>query len=96
MLSAIGFYSYIQSNLLEAVCYLGLIVIQLDNIGILISQNLRYLQQLARLIRQQYGEAEDAAAGHHSLINQRRNGGNINITTADDSYYLLALKWQLV
>ena len=92
----VSLYSYLQHNLLEAVSYLGLVVLQLDNIGVLVSQYLRYVEELAWLVWQLYREAEYPASGNESLINQSRNSGNINIAATDNGCYLFPLERKLV
>ena len=59
-----------QHDLLETVRDHGLIVVQPDDIRALISEDLRYRQQLTRLVRKLYREAEDTAARDEGLIDE--------------------------
>ena len=91
----IGFDGDLQLYLFEAVRDLGLVVVELDDIGVLVGEDLRYLQQLARFIRKLYGEAEDAAARDECLVDERGDRGNVDIAAAHDGRNLFALEGEL-
>lgn len=70
MVMVVGFHRNIQGHLLEAVGYLGLVVVQLDDVGIGFRQYLGYIQQLAWFVRQLYRETEHPATGDKGLVYQ--------------------------
>ena len=47
-------------------------MVKLDNICVFISQYLRYIKQLARLIWKLNGEAEDTATVYHGSVDECR------------------------
>ena len=84
-----------QHDLLEAVGDLRLVVVELDDIGILFGKDARDVEQLARLVRQLDGEAEDTAACNQGLVDERRDGRDVDVAARDDGDDLLALEGEL-
>ena len=84
-----------QHDLLEAVGDLRLVVVELDDIGILFGEDARDVEQLARLVRQLDGEAEDAAACNQGLVDERRDGRDVDVAARDDGDDLFALEGEL-
>lgn len=71
MFRIVRFDGDLELHFFEAVRDLGLIVIELDDVGILFGQNLGDLQELAWLVRQLNGKAEYAAARDERFIDER-------------------------
>ena len=74
MIGTMGFYGNFQLYFFETVGHFCLVVIQLNDIGIFVCQNLRHFQQLSRFVRKLYGETENASTGDQGFINERRDG----------------------
>lgn len=84
-----------QYDLLEAVGDLRLVVVELDDVGILFGEDARDVEQLARLVWQLDGESEDAAARDQSLVDERRDGRDVDVAARDDRDDLLVVERQL-
>ena len=95
MLLPVGFHGDLEHDLFEAVGYLCLVVIELDDVGVLLGEYLRDLQQLSGLVRKLYGEAEYTAAGDEGLVDEGGDRRYIDVAAADDGSDLLSLEIEL-
>ena len=74
MIFVMGFHRDFENDLFEAVRDFCLIVIELDDIGILFCENAGNVQKLPRLVGKRDGKTEYAAAGDQSLVDQSGDG----------------------
>ena len=83
-----------ELHLLEAVGHARLIVDELDDVRMFSRNDLRHLEELAGLVGQLHGEAEDAAARDERFADESRDGRDVDVAAREDGHDLLALEGQ--
>ena len=94
VLAVVRFDGDFELHLLETVGHARLIVDELDDVRMFSRNNLRHLEELAGLVGQLHGEAEDAAARDEGLADERRYGRDVDVAAREDGHDLLALEGQ--
>ena len=89
-----GFTGNFEDHFLETVSDPGLIVVELDDVGVFLCQYAGNVEELTRFIRQRHSKAENAATGNQGLFNQGGDHGDVDIAAADYGSNLPILKWQ--
>ena len=61
-----------------------LVMFQTDDIALLVGNDLRYMNELARLVRQHDGNREDPVSHNQAVLNHVRNRDDVRIAPAQD------------
>ena len=94
MLAVVRLHGDFELHLLEAVGDARLVVNEFDDVGMLTRDNFCHFEELAGLVGQLHGEAEDAAARDEGLADERRYGRDVDVAAREDGHDLLALEGQ--
>lgn len=85
VLMAVGLGGDFEHDTVETILGLELVVIEPDDVGALIGEDLCDQEQLTRCIRQFNAEGENASAGDETGADHRGDGDHVDVATGDDA-----------